>query len=120
MALLTHKIKGSSLLETLIAMVVVLVCFSIATMVLVNTMKSDNGRLKLHARLEMNALYIKALEDQDFVDNSTPYEGFTIDKKTEPYQDKPGLYLVSLKAISATGQALGELKHIILIDKHAE
>ncbi len=120
MAVLTRKIKGSTLLETLIAIVLILVCFSIATMVLVNIMQSDNGRQKLHAQLELEALYIKSLEEKDFISATIGYDDFKVEKNFEPYHDSPFLYLAKFTATSPAGQPLAEMKRLILIEKSVQ
>ena len=116
MALLKRHIRASTLLETLVALVLILICFSIATLVLVNIMQSDNGRLKLHARLELDALYEKTMDERSFVDGSAEYNGFVIEKRLLPYEGPPGLYLLELKAV-AQKQTIATYKKLILVDR---
>ncbi|MBS1635861.1 MAG: type II secretion system protein [Bacteroidetes bacterium] len=118
MALLKKRIQASTLLETLIAIVLILVCFSIATVVLVNIMQSDNGRMKLHARTELEALYIKTMEEKTFIDEDVEFDTFSIHKTISPYQDSPDLYLLALTATSKNAQVLDEFKKLILVEKH--
>jgi len=117
MAVLTHKLRASTLLETLIAIVLILICFAIATMVLVNIMQSDNGRLKFHAQTELQAVYLKTIEDKEYIDATIDYEAFHIQKTIEPYRGAPNLYLLKLTATAESKQVLGELKKILLIEK---
>ena len=117
MALLKKHIPASTLLETLIAIVLILVCFSIATVVLVNIMQSDNGRMKLHAHLELEALYQKTMDEKTFIDEDVDYETFSIHKSIAPYQNSANLYQLTLTAKSKDAVQLDEFKKLILLEK---
>jgi hypothetical protein len=54
MGRLNHPLKASTLVESLIAMVILIVCMGIGTMVYTNVLNSDKERKVLHASLLAN------------------------------------------------------------------
>lgn len=113
----TYKIKGSSLLETLIAIVLMVVSFSVATMIIINVLASDRGRMKMHATLELEKLYIQTIHEKSYINSTVESGKIKLVKTIEPYKGSSNLYQITLTAVQENGQNLSEIKKLILITK---
>lgn len=107
------KLKAATLMESLVAMVVVLVCCGIAAMIYVNVMNSGNEREKLKAHLLLNETAIKTKSERLFLDEEIKGEFITIRKTVEPYKEQADLSLLVLTALDEAGNIIETRKEII-------
>ena len=113
MALLTKRIEASTLVESLIAMVVVMVSFGVATTVYVNVMSSGNEMQKLKARTLLQKLAVETKQERLFLDTKMTMDGFVVDKKVVAYNSQKHLFLLKLTAYSATEKQLAVYNELI-------
>lgn len=111
------KIKGSSLLETLIAIVLMVVSFSVATMIIINVLASDRGRLKMHAMLELENMYISTIKEKTYINSTVESGKMKLIKSIEPYKGSAILYKITLLAVQENGQTLAEIEKLVVIQK---
>ena len=107
------KLKAATLMESLVAMVVVLVCCGIASMIYVNVITSGNEREKLKAHLLLNEAAIKAKNENLFLDEEIRGETITIRKSIAPYKELPDISLLTLTAVDADGHVIETRKELI-------
>lgn len=107
------KLKAATLMESLVAMVIVLACCGIAAMIYVNVMDSGNEREKLKAHLMLNEAAIKTKNEKLFLDEEIQGEFITIRKRITPYKEQADLSLLVLTAIDADGNIVEARKEII-------
>ncbi|WP_133067283.1 hypothetical protein [Flagellimonas pacifica] len=99
-----YKVKASSLTESIIAMVIVAVCLSIALVVYVSVLKRDRGLPYYKAEQKVKELlwatqYEMQLEDEDYT-----FLGFTINKKVEQHKGLANIYKVTFIANLPNGK----------------
>jgi Tfp pilus assembly protein PilV len=109
------KLKAATLMEALIAMVVVLVCCGIASMIFVNVMRSGNQRAKLHAHLLLNETAVKAREEKKFLDEVIESDNLVIKKSVVPYRDNASITVLTLDAMDENDKILETYKELICI-----
>ncbi|UII80121.1 hypothetical protein [Flagellimonas sp. CMM7] len=84
MASLRHfKVKASSLTESIIAMVIVAICLSIAMVVYVTILKHDRGLPHYKAEQKVKELLWVVQEERLWEDEDYTFDSFTITKKVE-------------------------------------
>jgi hypothetical protein len=115
MALLKTQLKASTLIEALVAMVIVMICFGIASMIYVNVLNADNNRIQLKAHLIVSDLAQKAKTTSTFLDEKIETEGLVIQKSIEGYHDIPNLSVLKFVAFDKKGKVITEYKELFII-----
>jgi len=116
MAVLT-KIKGSTLVEALVAMILILITSGVGFTVYLNVLRQDNFRQKIKAEQVLNAELIETMKSERKLNEVKSYEGMTIQKIVLPYYSEKtkvnDLLLLTLTAYSEDKVRLKEYKIII-------
>ena len=112
-SLLNSKAKAATLLESLVAMVIVLLGFGIALMIYVNVVNSNNSQIRLNAHLSMSEVLSETIQDEAFTDEETKKGMLTIVKTIIPYDKSSGLIEIHLEAKDVSGKVLGVLDKIV-------
>jgi hypothetical protein len=100
----------------MIAMIVVVVCFGIGSMIYMNIIGSGNMTLRLRATLVMNEIAEQAKKDKDFTDDKLTTKELTIVKKMESFQSLTDLKQFTLIAFDKDGKRISEYKELILVE----
>lgn len=95
---LNKNLKASTLLESLISMVLIMICFTIATAVYLNIIRGNQTGKKLKVHLLMEKMAFETKQNNTYLDETQNYENMVIRKMIKPYPSASGLYLLSLKA----------------------
>ena len=115
MALLTKKIKGSTLIEVLVAMIIVMVSFGIAMAIFMNISSSGNHAQQLKAQLLLNKAAIRTKAENSFIDEISEGESIIINKTVTSYNGIPGLNLLLLQAFDINGKKIAERKELVIV-----
>lgn len=108
------KFKAATLLESLVAMVIVLLSFGIALMIYVNITNSNNSQLKLNAYLSLNEVLAETVQDEAYTDEETEKGVLKIVKTVQPYGRSKNLVEIHLEARDVNGKVLSVLDKIVL------
>jgi hypothetical protein len=106
MALLTKKIQAATLIESLIAMVIVMLSFGIATTVYVNVISSGNQLQKLKSELLLKRIASETIKAHLFLDEKITVDEITVQKKITSYNGSKDLLEISLQAFSSNEKLL--------------
>ena len=115
MVKLEYKLKASTLIESLIAMVIIVVCVGIATTIYVNVLDSDKQRQKLKAALLLDDIAIKTKAGKNFLDEEMTIENWKIKKTVGRYKDYSNLYQFTLKVIDSENKRIALRNELIVI-----
>ena len=77
---LLKTLWGTTLFESLVAMVIVLLSFGLALMIYVNVSGSDNKQQQLNAHLLLNKIAIETVKEKAFYDEDIKEGPITIQK----------------------------------------
>lgn len=113
MAKLNHKLKAGTLIESLIAMVIIVVCLGVFAMIYSNVLDSDQQRLHLKITLLFNKEAIEIKKEKAFLDSEMLINDWVIQKVIEPYPGTENLYQLTLIAINKKGKVIAERKELI-------
>ncbi|MDQ3192428.1 MAG: hypothetical protein M3Q58_12615 [Bacteroidota bacterium] len=115
MALLTKKIKASTLIEVIVALIIVMISFGIAMAIYVNVTYSDNQIQKLKANLILNETAIKTTNENSFIDEKTEVDGISVVKTVHSYEGIQGLNLLLLEAFDVNMKKIAERKELVIV-----
>ena len=76
----SYKVKGSSILESVVAIAIISICVFIASLVYVTLLDTDYNIAYYKARQQVNKMYYDALENELFEDEIVKKEGYHITK----------------------------------------
>src|SRR5688572_14613462 len=98
MALLIKKLRGSTLIESIVAMVLLMVCLGIATMIYVNVIESGNSRQKFHAYALIHQVSVQAKIQKKYIDEEREEEGLVMKKTIAKYGGMEKTYIMKITA----------------------
>jgi len=108
------RAKGSTVLEVVISMVIIVLVFSTAMMIYGNVTRMSLSAQKLRAQA-MLAQTMKAVQSTESTQSiKSVIAGFTVERTVKPYDGNTQLLEVDLKAYDENNQLLAELSQLIL------
>ena len=113
MALLTKKINASTLVESLIAMVVVVISFGIATTIYVNVLSSGEEFQRLKAVAILQKIAMETKQNRLYLDDNIVVDQFIVEKKVISYNGQKHLFQLKLKAYVQKEKQLDEYNELI-------
>src|SRR3954469_7199179 len=108
------KLKAATMLESMVAMVITVVCLGIGTMIFVNVLNNDKDRISLKALLMLNNESNRIRTEKKFIDGEEEREGFILKRTFEKYNETGNLLQVTLQLLDANGRLVLERKELIL------
>jgi len=93
------KLKASTLVETLVAFTVLLICISMAAMIIVSVARSSGKFDYLEAWITMHNLATETSRNKDYTVMDIAYTHFRIQRTVEPSPFTPSVFLLELKVI---------------------
>src|SRR5262245_17830929 len=117
MALLNKgkQVKGSTLIETLVAMTIILISLVFSGIILLNILNLRNNRQNFRAHILLNELAIKTKSERRFVDENIEDGNIVFQKTTGSYNGIKNLYIQSVEASDKKGKVLDEYKELIFV-----
>jgi Tfp pilus assembly protein PilV len=114
--IINRKIKASSILEVVVALVLAMIVFGISMMLFANVVRSGVSLQQLHGTLLLNDLYIRTRENKSFYDEEIKEGDNIIHKKVSKFKNMPQLVLLELEIVNPEDKKLSSRKDIILIE----
>ena len=108
-----NKVNASSLFETIVALMVIMIVFGIAMTIYVNVMNNSTSLSELKASLKLDELARETKEKKSYFDETIEDESTLIEKKVKKYNDKEGLLLLDIQAFDKTNKRLADRKEIM-------
>ncbi|WP_205511069.1 hypothetical protein [Longitalea arenae] len=97
MGKIIHKrLAAATIIETIVAMVIILVVFGITTSVLVQTSVRSFSIKKIKAAQLINTCFIKTTNEKAFMNEEIVMEEFVIRKEVQNYKDNEQLLAVTI------------------------
>ena len=116
MVKLNHRLKASTLIESLISMVLIVVCFSVAVMIYISVVDNDKQRTKLKAVLILNEEVLQIKKDNKFLDNEKIINDWVIKKTVEHYAETSNVYILSLVLKDKEGKIIATHNELISME----
>ncbi|MGQ0827042.1 MAG: type IV pilus modification PilV family protein [Bacteroidota bacterium] len=116
MVKLNHKLKASTLVESLIAMVILVVCLGVGTMIYTNVLDSGKQRKRLKALFLINKESMEIKSGKDFLDTEKQIGDWTIKRTVEKFDQAENLYKLELSVIDQNKKTIAVHNELILVE----
>lgn len=112
-----HQVPASTILEVIIAMVIMVVVFGIAMMIYTNILRFSLSAKKMRAEAVLQDILVQA-EQSGIIPNEPIRAGsFSITADSKPVEDEPDLISLHLTAYDDNQEDVAEVQEI-MINKH--
>lgn len=112
---LKNKYTASTLMEVLVAMVIILICAGLGMSSFANLNKDMNGNLEIQAEVYMEKVINDAKASKKYTDKVFEFEGIRVERSFKPYQQEKRLILMQVEAFNGRNKKIGEIKELILV-----
>ncbi|MDP2384959.1 MAG: hypothetical protein Q8M29_01190 [Bacteroidota bacterium] len=85
------KLKGTTIVEVLVSMTIILVCSSLATLIYLNILNSQNSSEKLRAFFQLKKIQEETIAENRYINEEIQDGVFTVKKECRPYQSSKNL-----------------------------
>lgn len=106
------KVAGSSILEVVIAMVIIVMVLGISLTIYSNVMRQSLSQAKLHAQLAVQQALLQARQGRQMT--ASPDTAVTIEQEETPYTGGGRLFSIHVKAFNQNHELLAEGRTIII------
>ncbi len=106
------KLRGFTIMESIVAMVVLILCFGFASTLMVKVMASEDQINKKKAFLIAKAKVQKIKMGKLYFDEVIEVGDFFVETKIEEYRNIQGLIWVNVVVKDIKGKTLCELNHL--------
>lgn len=110
--LISNKVNASTLLEVIVAMVVIMIVFIIATGIYTNVIKSSPSVKQQQARALAIGVIQQSKLDHDWTESIAQVDSITLQKEVAPYGEYADLILIKVTA-KEHGKEIGVVKQIV-------
>jgi len=111
--LIQKKVKSSTLIEVLIAMVILLIVFGVAMLVFKNINTSYSPKLDLKAYLKLEETVQQTKDELTFIDEEFETDNMKVIKKVYDYSQGENLMVLDISVMNMNGRVLSERKEIV-------
>ncbi len=110
------KVKATTIIETVIAMTIILIVFFIAGTIFVNISKSGLTEKKIRAAAVINNCFDELQVSETPYENTETINGFIIQTTAADYSGRAGIAEVHCRASDSDGGVVAEQKRLIVIN----
>lgn len=90
------KLKGTTIIEVLVSMSIILVCSSLGTLIYLNVLKSQNSSEKLRAHFQLKKTQKETIDQKRFLNEDWKEGEFEIKKECRPYNGNSKLIQLNI------------------------
>lgn len=109
------KVKGSTLIETIVAMVIILVCAGIGLTIFTNTTRDFNESLMIKARLKADSLSVETRNNKEFFDASLEINGLQIERTLQQYSKSRTIKILTIRVLNSSGREICNQKELVVL-----
>jgi hypothetical protein len=110
------KVKASTLVESIIAMLIVTIVFSMALVLMLNISKNSNNSLKTKAYILANDVLVKTKSEKSYFDQEFNYGNILIKKTVAEYENNEELFFLNISTYDLRNHKLFEQNELIIIE----
>lgn len=113
MVKLNKKIRATTLIEAIIAMLIIVIAYGIGLMIFMNVSKSASSGLKLKATLQLESVLSQTKKDAKYLDEEIETDNLKIEKTVTKYEGNKSLNVLHIRVLSKDNKLLAEHREII-------
>lgn len=115
---LTKKVKASTIVETIVAMVIIMICTGIGLTLFSNISRDVNDQLRIEAEIRCNSLATETKMRGDFSEKTVESENLRLQQSINAYSSNTHVKVLLIEAYSLSGRKICEYKELITITAH--
>lgn len=115
MALIEKKIRGYTLVETLTALVLMMLVFGMAMIIFMNVYKTSKSELHLAVHSNMKQIVNETKTTNTYINKTFEYKSYTIHSSFQRYLEAETLLWIKMEAYDQTGRLI-TIHNELLID----
>lgn len=115
MVKLNKTLKAATLVESLIAMVIIIITLGIATMIYSNVLDSDKQRKQLKAIFLLKQELIKTKTEKTFLDSEEQINDWSLKKVVKRFDQTENLYCLSMSVLDAEGKTIAVKNELVIV-----
>jgi len=110
------RLKGTTIIEVLVSMSIILVCSTLATLIYLNILKSQNSSEKLRAFMQLKKAQQNTITEARYINEDWQEGEFLLKKECKPYSS--GKNLIQLKIMVMNESKKGIINQSILVPEN--
>lgn len=114
MGVLSGKLGGATLIEALVAIIVVAITFVMSAMIYINVISSDNSFQKLKATSIIREMVIDTYSRNNLIDTTLTKDSITVIRTVTTYPNTPKGIVLSFKAFGPNKRFLASYTELVL------
>jgi hypothetical protein len=113
---LRDKLNGSTIIEVIMAMIIILTCLGIAMAVFNNMSRDVNDELLILAEIRVNTLAAETKQKKQYSDIDLDYNDMIIKRTIQPHPYKGRLKIMLIEAVTPFQKKITTYREIISVD----
>ena len=114
-ALRMKKLKAISVVESMVAMVLIVLSFGAGMALFLQVMTTDRLTSHTRARVVLQQVMVETKQTQRYLNETLELEGLTIEKKIETYPAGTDTYVLHLQAMDSKYEQLVHIREILYL-----
>ncbi len=114
-----HQLKASTLLEVIVAMVIIMIVFALAMGIYTGIVRSSPAFRQQQIRAKTENVIWQSIADGNWQDELLQSDSLNLQKTVTPYEEMPDLWLITVKAIE-DGKEVGVSRRVVKQTANAE
>ena len=109
-----YKLRGSTILEVIVSMIIIIVVFGIAMMIFTNVSRLSLSAKKLKVQAALQEALLQAEQTADHSEKTLTIDDLSIRQEVIPFENAPGLSIITVTAFDINQEQIGQLKKVIV------
>jgi competence protein ComGF len=110
------KLKASTLIETIVAMVIIMICTGIGLSLFSNLSHNVNDELRIEAELRISSLAAESKQKNDFTEITIELSDMRLERSISNYQNIERLKVLLIEAYTTNGRKICGHREIVEIN----
>ena len=106
--------KASTLIETIVAMVIIMICSGIGLSLFSNLSHDVNDELRIEAEIRINSLAVETKLKKDFTETTLESPNLRFQRTFQEYQNQKRIKILLIDAYSLSGRKICEYRELVI------
>jgi competence protein ComGF len=116
MAELKKMVKASTLIETIVAMVIIMICSGIGLSLFSNISQNVNDELRIEAAIRVNSMAVETKLNKEFTETTLESDNLRLERSFQVYPGKKQIEVLVIDAYSLTGRKVCGYRELIKVN----
>jgi len=112
-----QRLKASTIVETLTAIVLISIAFGIGVLIYLNTISNQSITVEQQANMVLQEAAIATKTNERYISETFNFKNFIIERVVKPYGETKDLYLIELSAFNTEEELVSRYQELTYITK---